>query len=230
MLKKGKYDYKNIRLGRNEKDSDGMEEKLLWVDLEMTGLVPGEDRILEVAALVTDWDFKVIDKYEGVVKVEEEVMKRRMVGEFWEKNKKVKKKLVCQNKDGKEVHVVEQELLWLVERNFRGHEKVLLAGNSIHQDRKFIDLEWPKLAERLNYRMLDVSALKVMMMGRYGFFYRKGEKHRAMEDILGSIEEMQSYVKLMEGGRLKEVGENAELSDGKDVAVNKISKREKNGI
>ena len=62
--------------------------KLLWIDLEMTGLDPERDRILEVAAIATDWDLKELAQYEGIVKVDEKLIKERMVGEFWEKNRK----------------------------------------------------------------------------------------------------------------------------------------------
>ena len=58
--------------------------KILWIDLEMTGLAPEKDRILEVAAIATDWDFNEIATFENAVKVAEKILKRRMVGEFWD--------------------------------------------------------------------------------------------------------------------------------------------------
>ena len=80
-----------------------------------------------------------------------------------------------------------------IDEHFAPDEKVILAGNSIHQDRKFIDNEWPRLAERLHYRMLDVSAFKVLFDGKYGKKFAKPEAHRAMEDIRGSIQELTYY-------------------------------------
>ena len=71
---------------------------------------------------------------------------------------------------------------------------MLLAGNSVHQDRKFIDAEWPRLAARLHYRMLDVSAWKVVFDGKYKKRFAKPEAHRALDDIRGSIEELQYYL------------------------------------
>ena len=62
--------------------------KLLWMDLEMTGLSPEKDRILEVAAIATDMKLNEIARFTAVVKVSPELMKKRMVGEFWEKNRK----------------------------------------------------------------------------------------------------------------------------------------------
>ena len=74
-----------------------------------------------------------------------------------------------------------------------------MAGNSIHQDRKFIDIEMPKLAERLHYRMLDVSAWKVYFEGALNRKFTKREMHRALDDIEGSIEEMKWYLTFMKG-------------------------------
>ena len=167
---------------------------LLWVDLEMTGLSPKDDRILEVAAIATDWDFNEVATYEAVVKVDSKLMKQRMVGEFWEKFPEVRDALQAQNKDGKSVSLVEKELLTFIEENFDSQEKTLLAGNSIHQDRKFFENEWTQLDERLHYRMLDVSAWKVVFGGKYKKVFAKPEAHRAMDDIRGSIQELKYYL------------------------------------
>jgi oligoribonuclease len=82
-----------------------------------------------------------------------------------------------------------------LDEHFSGDKPVLLAGNSIHQDRKFIDNEWSKLASKLHYRMLDVSAWKVVFEGKYRKKFAKPESHRALADIRGSIEELQYYLK-----------------------------------
>lgn len=168
--------------------------KLLWVDLEMTGLDPVKDRILEVAAIATDWDFKEIATYTAVVKVGPRLMKSRMVGEFWEKFPEVRTALQAQNADGKNGRTVENELLAFLDEHFDAGERVLLAGNSIHQDRKFIDNEWGRLSERLHYRMLDVSAWKIVFDGKYHKRFAKPEAHRALDDIRGSIEELEYYL------------------------------------
>ena len=133
--------------------------KLLWIDLEMTGLDPAKDRICEVAAIATDMKLDEIASYEGVVKVPEELMNERMVGEFWEKNSKSRDALKAQNKNGKPVKEVEQELIDFIDKNCAN--EIYLAGNSIHQDRKFIEREMPEFNSRLHYRMLDVSAWKI---------------------------------------------------------------------
>lgn len=165
---------------------------LLWVDLEMTGLSPEKDRILEVAAIATDYKLEEVARYEAVVKVPERLMKKRMVGEFWEKNSESRDGLMEQNKNGKPAAVVEKELLAFLDEHF--HKEVYLAGNSIHQDRKFMDREWPELSKRLHYRMLDVSAWKIFFENALNKKFTKRDAHRALDDINGSIEELKWYL------------------------------------
>ncbi len=166
--------------------------KLLWIDLEMTGLDPAQDCILELAAIATDWDLQPLTEMTAIVKVPEEIMRERMVGEFWEQNSESRDALMAQNADGEKSSVVEQKLLEFIEQNFG--KEVILAGNSIHQDRKFIDKEWPNVAARLHYRMLDVSAWKVYFEGARHQKFLKRDAHRALDDIKGSIEELTWYI------------------------------------
>ena len=166
--------------------------KLLWVDLEMTGLDPEKDQILEVAAIATDMDLNEIASYQAVVKVPESLMDERMVGEFWEKNSKSRDALKAQNRDGKPVKEIEQELLDFINQNC--DKELYLAGNSIHQDRRFIEREMPTLNSKLHYRMLDVSAWKIYFENALGKKFIKPENHRALDDINGSIEELKWYL------------------------------------
>lgn len=166
--------------------------KLLWIDLEMTGLDPVKDKILEVAAIATSWDLKPLATYEAVVKVDDGIIQSRMVGEFWEKNRESYNSLVSQNQNGKPITEVEQELLTFLDQHF-GTE-IYLAGNSIHQDRKFIDRELPQVSQRLHYRMLDVSAWKVFFENALGKKFIKPEAHRALSDIEGSLDELKYYL------------------------------------
>ena len=168
---------------------------LLWVDLEMTGLDPAQDRILEVAAIVTDWNMEELGTFTAVVKVDEKLMRERMVGEFWEKNRDSFDGLIAQNASGEPTKQVEQELLKFLAQ-FPA-ETVYLAGNSIHQDRKFIEREWPDLNRKLHYRMLDVSAWKIYFENALHRQFAKPENHRALDDIRGSIEELKWYLKMI---------------------------------
>lgn len=172
-----------------------MKCSLLWIDLEMTGLSPEKDRILEVAAIATGWDLEPKAEMTAVVKVEPELMKERMVGEFWEKNSGSRDALIFQNENGEAVEVVEKKILEFLDKNFG--KEIILAGNSIHQDRKFIEREMPELNKRLHYRMLDVSAWKVYFENAKGKKFMKPENHRALDDIKGSIEELKWYLTFM---------------------------------
>ena len=172
-------------------DKTALPTKLLWVDLEMTGLVPATDRIIEVAALVTDFDFNVIDSYEAVIYQPPEVLARM---NEWSRSVHMASGLIDRvQAAANEQHVV-SEFLPFVVRNF-GNEPAVLSGNSIHQDRRFIRQWWPQIEDRLHYRMLDVSAWKVVFEGRYGKKFIKPEQHRALDDIRGSIEELKYYLK-----------------------------------
>lgn len=175
--------------------------KLLWVDLEMTGLEPKRDRILEVAAIATDWDFQEVARMTAVVKVPKNLMKKRMVGEFWAKNKESYEQLLKQNETGLKSPTVEKELLEFIEKYFG--EEVILAGNSIHQDRRFIRKEWKKLDKRLHYRMFDVSAWKVYFENAMKIKFTKRDMHRALDDIEGSIEEIKYYLERVKGSKFE---------------------------
>lgn len=166
--------------------------KLLWVDLEMTGLEPDKDKILEVAAIATDMELNEVARYEAVIKVDEKLMKSRMVGDFWEKNQTSRDALIAQNETGKPVQEVEEDLLKFIDKNCT--KELYLAGNSIHQDRKFIEHEMPELNKRLHYRMLDVSAWKIYFENALKKKFTKPENHRALDDINGSIEELKWYL------------------------------------
>lgn len=177
----------------------GKKAKLLWVDLEMTGLDPKEDRILEVAAIITDWNFNEIATYEAAVKVSPQRIKKRMFNPpnavFWDSIPKVRDALISASKEnGRDAKTVEDELMLFIKQHFDEDYKVVLAGNSIHQDRRFIVSEWPRLDALLHYRMLDVSAWKVVLEGKYRRKFAKPEVHRALEDIKGSIEELKYYL------------------------------------
>lgn len=175
--------------------------KLLWIDLEMTGLEPEKDRILEIAAIATDWDFNEVARMSAVVKVSNSIIKKRMVGEFWDKNFESYTQLVMQNENGKKSSEVEKEVLQFIDKYFG--DEVILAGNSIHQDRRFIRSEWKELDKRLHYRMFDVSAWKVYFENALDIHFVKRDMHRAMDDIEGSIEEISFYLEKVKGSKFE---------------------------
>lgn len=170
--------------------------RILWMDLEMTGLDPTLDRIVEVAVIVTDWDFNEIATYEAAVLVGPQLMARRMKvsQDFWDANPTSRDQLLLQNKTARSGRTVENELLAFLDEHFEPGKPVILAGNSIHQDRRFIVNEWHRLDSRLHYRMLDVSAWKLVFEAKFKKRFNKPEEHRAMGDIRGSIMELKYYI------------------------------------
>lgn len=184
----------------DKKLANTKQTHLLWVDLEMTGLDPAEDRILEVAAIVTDWNFKEVATYEAAILVSPKLIQKRMLegpaAGFWNTIPQTRDALIEQNKtSARSASVVEDELLAFLDQHFEQGIPIVLAGNSIHQDRKFIENEWRRLNQKLHYRMLDVSAWKIVFEGKYRKRFAKPEVHRALDDIRGSIEELEYYLK-----------------------------------
>lgn len=180
-------------------DKHAIPTKLLWVDLEMTGLDAGQDVILEVAAEITDFDFKTLASYEARVSHPRELVVERMQKNVWWADYPANRdEFVNKLDEGKPSDQVEQELIDLLAEHF-GTEPAVLAGNSIHNDRNFIKRWWPQLDLKLHYRMLDVSSWKVLMQGKYGVAYEKKEVHRAFDDIQASIAELQSYLEWFQG-------------------------------
>lgn len=162
----------------------------------MTGLCSSEDLILEVAAIVTDWDFKEIATYQGIVKHNKKLLIERFATNepFWSENSATRDNLIAQNSSGKTLKKIEKELLAFIEQHFDKEKLVLSAGNSVHVDRRFIIENWPKLDARLHYRMLDVSAWKVVFSNKYNKAFAKPGTHRALDDIRGSIMELKYYL------------------------------------
>lgn len=175
-------------------DKTASPTKLLWVDLEMTGLDTREDVIIEVAAEVTDFNFKTLASYEAIVQQPKELVIDRMrKNTWWTDYPENRDEFVSKMDTAKPSSQVQQELIDLVQEQFGG-EPAVLAGNSIHNDRNFIKEWWPEFDMKLHYRMLDVSAWKVFMQAKYDVQFEKKGLHRAFDDIQASIAELQYYL------------------------------------
>lgn len=172
-------------------DKNAVPTKLLWIDLEMTGLDSSKDVILEVAAEVTDFDFKTLASYEAVIDQPSKKMKQM---NDWCVTQHTASGLLDRIKsEGRAEKEVIHELVGFIKAEF-GNEPAVLAGNSIHNDRNFMKSWWPEVDALLHYRMLDVSSLKILMLAKYGVVFNKKEVHRAFDDIQASIAELQHYL------------------------------------
>ena len=175
-------------------DKHRQPTKLLWIDLEMTGLRPEEDVILEVAAVVTDFEFNEIARFERGMKHSAEILQKLLDENSWyEKFPENKAHFLAKAGQGETIDAVDMTLAAFVAEHF-GDEPAILAGNSIHNDRNFIRHWLPTFESTLHYRMLDVSAWKVYMQGAHELEYKKSESHRAADDISESIAELAYYL------------------------------------
>jgi oligoribonuclease len=171
-----------------------LPEKLLWVDLEMTGLEVTKDVIIEIAAEVTDFNFTTLASYEACIKQPDNILGSM---NQWAMEHHAKSGLIEKIKlYGKTENDVIHELIGFINGQFND-KPAILAGNSIHNDRNFIRQWWPEVDKLLHYRMLDVSSFKIVMQAKYGLFYDKKEVHRAFDDIQASIAELQYYLSWM---------------------------------
>ena len=171
-------------------------ERMLWLDLEMTGLDIEKEVIIEVAAIVTDKSLEPIDTYHAVVKQPDEYLRNM---DEWNTTHHGQSGLTALVPDGKEPQLVERELMEFCEKNFPNDEKIVLAGNSIFQDRIFINKYFKHLKDMLHYRMLDVTTFKLIFNNFYQISYAKQpSRHRALDDIQDSINELKKYLSFIE--------------------------------
>ena len=167
---------------------------LVWIDMEMSGLNPDNDRVLEVAIVITDSQLNVVA--EGPVKVvhqSDDVFGRM---DSWNKSTHKKSGLIDRVKAAAQNETeVEAELIaFLVQ--YLPENTSPMCGNSICQDRRFLARHMPKLEAFFHYRNLDVSTLKELAKrwkpGIMAGFAKHG-KHEALADIHESIEELKYY-------------------------------------
>ena len=165
-------------------------DRLFWIDLEMTGLDVEKEVVIEAAAIVTDVQLAELDIYETVVRQPQRFLDAM---DAWNTEHHGRSGLTAKVPHGREPSLVEDDLLGLVAKHFQ--EPAVIAGNSIAQDRLFINRHFPRLTAKLHYRMMDVTAWKVMMSARFGLAFEKKKAHRALDDIRESLEEMRFYLR-----------------------------------
>ena len=171
------------------------ELKLVWIDLEMTGLDPAVDSILEIAVIITGPDLQPLGEYEAVIKTSAEQLAK--MGDFV-RDMHTKNGLLERVKaTATTLAEAERAALDLIRRHCPQGEGTL-AGNTIYQDRRFLTKYMPQLESWLHYRQVDVSSLKILSRAWYPDtpkFEKPGKDHTALADIRDSIAELQHYHK-----------------------------------
>ncbi len=172
-----------------------MSERLVWIDCEMTGLDYVADALIEVAALVTDFDLNVLGEgIDLVVKPPAEALEKMsdFVRAMHEKSG-----LLDQLESGITLVEAEQQVLAYVKDQCGEQSRPPLAGNSVATDRTFLARDMPTLEAFLHYRNVDVSSIKELSRRWYPRAYfqspAKRGNHRALADIQESIEELRYY-------------------------------------
>jgi oligoribonuclease len=176
--------------------SNNPADNLIWVDLEMTGLQPDADRIIEMAVLVTDSQLELLA--EGPVLVVHQPDEVLDAMDSWNKGTHAKSGLIERVRAStlKEAQAEDQILAFLAKHVPANASP--MCGNSICQDRRFLARWMPRLEGYFHYRNLDVSTLKELVRRwkpEAGKGFSKEGKHEALADILESIEELKYYRK-----------------------------------
>ena len=173
-----------------------MSDRLVWIDCEMTGLDLGSDLLVEVAALVTDSELNVLgDGVDVVIGATQEQMSRmpEVVREMHASSGLTDEVL----SSAVTLQEAEQQVLAYIRQWVPEPKKAPLCGNSIGTDRGFLTRDMPELDDWLHYRMVDVSSVKELARRWYPRAYfnapRKGGGHRALADILESVQELKYY-------------------------------------
>lgn len=167
---------------------------LIWIDLEMTGLDPNHDHIIEIATVVTDSNLDVIA--EGPVLAVKQSAAALAGMDAWNTKQHTKSGLVERVRHDSVSETEAEELTLEFLKNHVSAGKSPMCGNSICQDRRFLWRYMPKLEAFFHYRNLDVSAVKELakrwqpsiMKG-----FKKKTKHLALSDIMDSIAELKYY-------------------------------------
>jgi oligoribonuclease len=169
-------------------------DRLVWVDMEMSGLLPETDRILEIAMIVTDGDLNIVAEGPVLVVHQEDAVLDRM--DAWNKGTHGKSGLIDKVKASILTEVeVEAECLAFLKQHVKSSISPM-CGNTIHQDRRFMNRYMPKLEAYFHYRNIDVSTIKELCkrwQPEIAKGFSKQQAHTALADIIESVEELRYY-------------------------------------
>lgn len=173
----------------------GVSERLVWIDCEMTGLDLVDDALIEVAALVTDFDLNVLgDGVDIVIKPPDEAITQ--MGDYVRQMHQ-KSGLSAQLDAGVTLQEAERQVLAYIRKFCSEGSRPPLAGNTVATDRSFLVRDMPTLESFLHYRIVDVSSIKELSRRWFPRAYyqapSKRGNHRALADIQESIEELRYY-------------------------------------
>jgi oligoribonuclease len=172
-----------------------VNERLVWIDCEMTGLDYVADALIEIAAVVTDYDLNVLgDGVDLVIKPPAEAIAQM---DDFVRTMHEKSGLLDELDNGISLEDAEQQVLTYVREHCADGSRPPLAGNTVGTDRAFISRDMKDLDDFLLYRIVDVSSIKELSRRWYPRAYfaapPKRGNHRALADILESIEELRYY-------------------------------------
>lgn len=169
-------------------------DRLVWVDMEMSGLQPETDRILEIAMIVTDGDLNIVAEGPVLVVHQEDVVLDRM--DAWNKGTHGKSGLIDKVKASTLTEAeVEVECLAFLKQHVKSSISPM-CGNTIHQDRRFMNRYMPKLEAYFHYRNIDVSTIKELCkrwQPEIAKGFSKQQAHTALADIIESVDELRYY-------------------------------------
>jgi oligoribonuclease len=172
------------------------EDRLVWIDLEMTGLDAEHDVIVEIACIVTDSNLVPLDDGIQLVVHQDEATLARM--DDFVRTMHTKSGLLDEIATAPcDTAKAEKDVLAYVQQHVSLPRAAPMCGNSIGMDRRFLAKYMPELDNYVHYRSVDVSSFKELARRWYPAIYRKrpgkAEQHRALGDIQESIEELRYY-------------------------------------
>ena len=172
---------------------DGREQRMVWIDLEMTGLDIEKESIIEIATIITDSELNILAQGPNLaIKVSEELIEGM---DEWNTTHHHQSGLVDRIRTlGVSIEEAQQKTIEFL-REWVNPNSAPLCGNSVWNDRRFLDKEMPLVADYLHYRMIDVSTVKELAKRWYPEVgkYPKKLSHLALDDIIESIEELQYF-------------------------------------